>query len=216
MEEVRHEPSERILREHYVIVVDFRGKMRTFYPNQYESYRWTLDLRRTFDWQQTRVKDCSTIRSNTMATVNAAFRAQYGLVVLIWDTETGNLTDLIDSIPDVIQARWCPPQKHREFILMISSKEMITAYNADDKNFLWAIMEPEMKLYTNLFTAIAYAHKNGKFIVANFYHFHLAYVLNQRDGSVIKRMGFTHDQLQVVATGSASNIRLSALGKSVS
>ncbi|KAI6182443.1 hypothetical protein M3Y97_00380700 [Aphelenchoides bicaudatus] len=198
-EEVRHDLSEHILHEHYVVVVDHHGNLRTFYPNSYEHYRWTADLRRTFDWQQTKVLDCSSIRSNTMATVNAANNGQgNGIAVLIWDTETGNLGDLIDSIANVSEARWCSPQKFREFILLIASKEMITAYDADAKNFLWVTMEPNMKLYTNLFANITYGNKE-------------AYVINQRDGSVLKHMTFSHDQDQVVATGNASNIRLSGL-----
>lgn len=163
MEEIRHDPSERILREHYVIAVDIEGKMKTFYPNPYEHYRWTIDLRRTFDWQQTKIEDCSTIRSNLMATVNAIYGGKTGVAVLIWDTETGNLTDLVDSIANVRQARWCPPQKHREFNLLISSNDMITAYDADAKTFLWAVVEQKMELYTNLFTAIAYNSRDGKF-----------------------------------------------------
>jgi hypothetical protein len=165
MEEIRHDPSERALREHYVIAVDYNGKTNTFYPNPYESYRWTIDLRRTFDWQQTKIKDCSTIRSNLMATVNASKGNHCGVVVLIWDTESGDLVDLVDSVTNVCQARWCPPQKNREFNLLIATEEMITVYDADAKTFLWAVMEPKMRLHTNLFVAIAFKDKEGKLVI---------------------------------------------------
>lgn len=164
LEEVRHDPSERILHEHYVMIVDNEGRIQTYFPNAYESYRWNLDLKRTYDWQQTKIIDCSSIRSSLMATVNATNKkADSGQVVLVWDTESANLVDFIDKIQDVTQVRWCPPHKFREFILLISSKELIAAYDSDAKNFLWIIMEPGLNLYTNLFTIIAYGKKTGIF-----------------------------------------------------
>lgn len=164
MEEVRHDLSERIVREHYVVVIDYDGNIQTFFPNPYESYRWVVDLRRTFDWQQTKVIDCSTIRSNTLATVNAVKGTpDKSLGILIWNTKTATLTDFIDNIPDIIQVRWSPPHKFRESLLLVSSKKLITAYDVDAKNFVWIIMEPNVRLYTNSFCIIAYGEKSGMF-----------------------------------------------------
>lgn len=44
----------------------------------------------------------------------------------------------------------------------------------------------------------------------------LAYAINYRDGSAVKRMEFSHDQDQIVATGNASNVRLTGLNSKVS
>lgn len=168
MEEIRHAPSEQIVREHYVVTVDEKGKIQTYFPNSYESYRWNADLKRTFDWQQTKILDCSTIRSHAMATVNAVNADADSGRVLVWDTEKANLIDFIDKIQDVRQVRWCPPHKFREFILLMSAKEMVAAYDSDSKSFLWIIMEPELNLYTNLFTIVAYGKKTGKYLTMVF------------------------------------------------
>jgi WD40 repeat protein len=215
MEEVRHDPSEQLIHDHYVVTVNEFGKIETYFPNSYEAYRWNLDLKRIFAWQQTKIIDCSTIRSDMMATVNAE-NANSGLVVVIWDTSTANVLDFIDKIQDVRQVRWCPPHKFRESTLLIASNELITAYDCEAKNFLWIIMEPNLKLYTNLFVIIAYGSKKGRLLVKVAHFACLAYVINYRDGSAIKRMEFTRNQDQVVATGSASNIRLSGLDSKVS
>lgn len=84
-EEIRHDSSKKIFYEHYVVVVDDKGKIQTYYPSTIDTNRWHLDLKRTFDFQQTKIIGCSTIRSNTMATVNSSTEdVDSGLAVLIW------------------------------------------------------------------------------------------------------------------------------------
>ncbi|KAI6233043.1 hypothetical protein M3Y99_00965500 [Aphelenchoides fujianensis] len=201
LEEVRQAGTTDVFFQQYVVIVDESGLISTYEFDPLRANKWHLDLKRVVDWQRTEIADCSTIRANTMATVNVlAGDSEHSSVALLWNMEVGSLTGFVDQIPNVRHVRWAPDQDGRELTLLIAGAEMLAAYDFTKNQFKWAVAEPNLRLFTNPFAAVAYRD-------------HSAFILNHRDGSVLRELEFSSDQSEVVATGSAANLRLSGLNE---
>ncbi|KAI6202945.1 hypothetical protein M3Y94_00499900 [Aphelenchoides besseyi] len=199
LEDARHTAARNIFSRQYVVIIDDVGQITTyeFDPNRQD--KWRVDLKRVVDWQKTKIVDCSSIRLNTMATVNIIPSASsHSSVALIWNTEMGALSGFVDQIPNVRQVRWAPSQEHQNLTLLISGEEMFASYDFVRNEFLWAVTEPRLNLFANLFVVVAYRDN-------------LAFVINHKDGTVTHELKFSSPQNKVVATGSLSNVRLSGL-----
>ncbi|CAD5209261.1 unnamed protein product [Bursaphelenchus xylophilus] len=179
----------------YAIAVDYNGKILSFQHDPTRRRKFCLDLKKQASWNNTLIFGCSSVRENLFATVNGI--EEKDTFVILWNGNYLNTVECLDQIPGVKSVAWAPLTQNPNFLLM-SGDIGVLAFDITNRTFTWAIQQTGLNLYCDRLVSFGYNKED-------------VFWFDSSTGDLIKKLSFSSPQEQIVATGSESNIRFTAL-----